>query len=134
MEQTVVNVLYTSGWIHSMHAEILKQHKISLQQYNVLRILKGQHPEAASVHTIADRMLDKNSNASRLVEKLRSKGFVSRKTCPEDRRRVDIKITPLGMETLAECTVNVLNLQETNNALTNEEHKKLNELLDKLRS
>lgn len=134
VEQSIVNILFTSSWINTLHAEVLKKYKISLQQYNILRILKGQHPEVASVHMLADRMLDKNSNASRLVEKLRAKGFITRKTCPEDRRRAEIGITPLGMETLQSCNREIFSLQKSHDKLSPDEHVELNRLLNKFRS
>lgn len=134
VEQSIVNILYTSSWINTLHAEVLKKYKISLQQYNILRILKGHHPEVASIHMLADRMLDKNSNASRLVEKLRAKGFITRKTCPEDRRRAEISITPLGLETLQMCNAEIFALQENQDRLSADEHEELNQLLNKFRS
>ncbi len=131
----VVNVIYTSGWLTYQHGSVFKTLDLSMQQYNVLRILKGQLPEAATVNMIIDRMLDKSSNASRIVEKLRSKGLVARKACPSDRRRVDVKITESGQQMLMKATA----MMEDQSSwifdnLDDIEAKELNRLLDKLRT
>jgi len=129
----MVNLKYTSNWLGSYHNRILKTHGISLQQFNVLRILKGQHPKPSSLILIRERMLDKDSNASRLIDKLESSGFTKRVQCPNDRRQVDITITRAGIELLEkinplleEMTERLLNLEE-------EEAKTMNCLLDKMR-
>lgn len=131
----VVNVIYTSGWLTNQHSAVFKSLDLSMQQYNVLRILKGQWPGAATVNMIIDRMLDKSSNASRIVEKLRAKKLVERKACPSDRRRVDVKITQVGLEQLEEATT----MMEAQSSwifdnLSNDEALELNRLLDKLRT
>lgn len=95
-----VNVLYTAAWINQKSTQALKPFNISIQQFNILRILRGMHPEPATVKLLTDRMIDKMSNASRLVEKLKQKDLVCRESCPEDRRRVNISITPQGLELL----------------------------------
>ena len=100
----------------------------------MLRILKGQYPKPAPIFTITERMLDKMSNASRLVEKLRQKGYVERTECGEDRRRVDVIITEEGIEKLDEISAIVSSFEENIQAnLTAEEAKTLNDLLDKMR-
>ena len=134
IERSFVNILYTSSWLSKLQLEILKPYKISMQQFNVLRILKGQHPEPASVNTLAERMIDKNSNASRIVEKLRAKGLVLRTTCPIDRRKVDVAITNAGIELLEQCNKVVAEVQAKNDKLSTTEHQELNLLLNKLRS
>jgi len=105
-----------------------------MQQFNLLRILKGQHPQPASVNLLIERMIDKSSNASRIVEKLRMKNFVERKTCPNDRRQVDVLITDTGIKLLNECTAELNQMQLAQDKLTSEEHQELNRLLNKLRS
>ena len=100
LHRATVNILFTYNWLNSMHTETLKPFKLSTQQFNVLRILKGQHPKPASVKLIAERMIDKNSNASRLIDKLLDKGYVERKSCEHDRRQVDIVLTEKGLEDL----------------------------------
>lgn len=134
LEKVVVNILYTGSWISYKEFHILKKYDLSMQQFNVLRILRGQHPKTATVNMLIDRMIDKSSNASRIVEKLRKKKFVSRKPCSKDRRRVDIVITDAGLEVLAEATSEIRRLPIMTESLTTEEAKQLNFLLDKFRN
>ena len=133
-QKLVVNLIYSGNWVHFNTNKLLKGYKITPQQYNVLRILKGQYPKPAPIFTITERMLDKMSNASRLVEKLRQKGYVERTECGEDRRRVDVIITEEGIEKLDEISAIVSSFEENIQAnLTAEEAKTLNDLLDKIR-
>jgi len=134
IERSIVNILYTGSWLSTLQLSVLKEFGISIQQFNLMRILKGQHPEPATVNMLAERMIDKNSNASRIVEKLRSKGLVLRTTCPDDRRRVDIIITETGIELLNQCNKAISKLQGEYDKLEHEEHLELNRLLNKLRS
>jgi DNA-binding MarR family transcriptional regulator len=129
----LLNLLFTSGWLESKNSGNLKPYGISPQQYNILRILRGQYPKPATVNLLIDRMLDKNSNASRLVEKLRLKKLVERATCPEDRRAVNVIITQKGLDLLDELDkYEVAFLKELKN-LSEKEAEQLNFLLDKLR-
>ncbi|MBK8877432.1 MAG: winged helix DNA-binding protein [Haliscomenobacter sp.] len=133
-QKVVVNILYTASWLSQMSARMLKSLGISPEQYNLLRILRGMHPEPATVKLLTDRMIDKMSNASRLVEKLRLKGLVERTECPADRRRVDVRITDKGLALLKKADVFMeddLELQLTN--LDTAEAEQLNALLDQLR-
>ena len=133
-EKAVINLVFTSGWVQGILHRFLKQYDISPQQYNVLRILRGQHPAAASVSLIQERMLDKMSNASRLVEKLKLKGLVKRSECPNDRRQVDVVITGKGLELLEEIGQNPEHLQAVEASIHCDEAKQLNYILDKLRT
>ena len=130
-----INVLYTASWFSQQSAGILKPFNISWQQFNILRILRGMHPEPASIKLLADRMIDKMSNASRLVEKLKQKGLVERHSCDQDRRRVDVIITTKGLDLLEEVSRLMDQGLELNMAgITQEEAQELNRILDKLRS
>ncbi len=131
--KAVVNLLYTHSYLVTSQNSLFKPYGISPEQYNVLRILRGQNGNPTTVSSIQDRMLNKMSNASRLVEKLKLKGWVKRTECPSDRRQVDVLITDEGLELLKtleklveESNVRVVNLEL-------EEAIQLNELLDKLR-
>src|SRR5688572_20535772 len=84
--KAVLNIIYTAGWLNGIHTRILKKYGISPQQFNILRILRGQHPKPATINLLIERMLDKMSNASRLVDKLKVKGLVERRQCDQDRR------------------------------------------------
>ncbi|MGB1243394.1 MAG: MarR family winged helix-turn-helix transcriptional regulator [Chitinophagales bacterium] len=129
-----INLLFTAAWLSQQVTQTLKPYHISWQQFNILRIVKGQHPKSVTVKLLRERMIDKMSNASRLVEKLRQKGLVIRKECPNDRRRVDIILTDKGMQ-LIEVTSALLdeNLEDQLNNVSIEEAKVLNDLLDRIR-
>jgi DNA-binding MarR family transcriptional regulator len=132
-QKMLINILFTSGWLGAKHASTLKPYGISTQQFNLLRILRGQHPKPASVNLLIDRMLDKNSNASRLVEKLRLKKLVERTVCPEDRRAVNVIITQKGLDLLAELDKqDEIFLKDLKN-ISEKEAEHINLLLDKLR-
>lgn len=129
-----INVLYTASWIHQQSLRALKPFNISWQQFNILRILRGMHPQPATVKLLTQRMIDKMSNASRLVEKLKQKGLVERRSCVSDRRRVDVLITEAGLELLEQASQAMeAQLDPERWQLTQEEAAQLNELLDKMR-
>jgi DNA-binding MarR family transcriptional regulator len=129
----VVNLLYTNSYIVNSQQVLFKPHGMSPEQYNVLRILRGQNGVPTTVSSIQDRMLNKMSNASRLVEKLKLKGLLKREECPNDRRQVDILITESGLNLLNEVQLEVemANKQFVNLDLA--EVTLLNDLLDKMR-
>ena len=132
-QKMLINILFTSGWLSSKHAAYLKPYGISTQQYNILRILRGQHPKPSTVNLLIDRMLDKNSNASRLVEKLRLKNLVERATCPEDRRAVNVIINKNGLNLLVELDKVEESFTTQLNVLSDKEAELVNSLLDKVR-
>lgn len=131
--KAAVNIIYTFNWLTAFHQDSLKKHGITMQQYNILRILRGQHPRPATVKLIRERMLDKMSDASRLVEKLRVKGLVERTLCPTDRRQVDVSITQKGLDLLEHTDKENDKFDQFMSNLSESETKTLNELLDKLR-
>jgi DNA-binding MarR family transcriptional regulator len=133
-EKVIVNLLYTSSWLNVKHLRILKPHGITIQQYNVLRILKGQYPNPASIQNIADRMIDKMSNASRLVDKLKNKNLVDRKASTIDRRQVEVKITDKGLQLLQLLETPILELSnKAKDKVSEQEVNQLSDLLDKFR-
>ncbi len=129
----IVNLLYTHSYLVTAQNNLLKPHDISPEQYNVLRILRGQSGEPTTVSSIQDRMLNKMSNASRLVDKLKTKGLVNREECPNDRRQVDILITEKGLDLLKMLEAQVEESNKTILHLSEEEIIQMNDLLDKLR-
>ena len=133
-QKLVVNLLYSASWLQQFSNQLLKPYGISQEQFNILRILRGMHPEPATVKLLTERMIDKMSNASRLVEKLRVKGLVERHECPLDRRRVDVLITQKGLD-LIERASQAMDVQGDAymSGLNLEEAALLNSLLDKLR-
>ena len=132
-EKMVVNMLFTGNWLRALSDKRLKAYGLSSQQYNVLRILRGKHPDPATINDLRERMLDRESNASRLVEKLRQKGLVERSECQSDRRAVDVCVTGEGLELLQEIDKENEQHMERFDTLSDEEAARLNELLDKLR-
>jgi DNA-binding MarR family transcriptional regulator len=131
--KAVVNIVYTSSWLASLQNDIFRPYDLTLQQYNVLRILRGQHPKPITVIAIIERMLDKMSNASRLVDKLLVKELVIRQVCPNDRRAVDVVITQKGLDLLAELDVLQNRWEKQLHSLTEAEALQLSDLLDKMR-
>lgn len=131
--KAAINILFTSSWLYNLNNGRLKQHGITAEQYNVLRILRGSHPKKLMLADISGRMLDKNSNATRLVEKLRQKGCVKREICAANRRQVDISITPKGLELLKKIDENAESWTSIYSHINRQEAQQLNALLDKLR-
>lgn len=97
-QKLILNLLFTSNWIHHMDLERLRPHGLSPQQYNILRILRGANGEKMCMGDVLMRMLDKAPNATRLTDKLIAKGLVLRERCEEDRRVVHLRISPKGLE------------------------------------
>ena len=130
-----VNLLYTAAWINQQSTQALKPFNISVQQFNILRILRGMQPEPATIKLLTNRMIDKMSNASRLVEKLKQKELVERVDCESDRRRVDISITAKGLALLEEASYAIeLSANQQMNAISEKEAKILSEVLDRIRA
>jgi DNA-binding MarR family transcriptional regulator len=133
-QKLIVNLIFTGSWINFKSYEMLKPFKITSQQYNILRILRGQYPNPATVNLLIERMMDKMSNASRIVDKLVLKKLVNRKMKADDRRCVDVIITAKGIKLLEKIEENETVLENKIKVLTIQEVKELNGLLDKLRS
>ena len=132
--KAIVNIIYTNSWLQQKHLSVFKSFGLTTPQFNILRILRGQHPEPATVNLLIDRMLDKSSNASRIVDRLEEKEFVKRVQCKNDRRAVDVYITEKELNILPKLDVVLDDLQSNSTKLTEEESKVLNDLLDKMRS
>ena len=135
-QKAYLNIIYTAGWLSLRQAAAFRPYGLTLPQFNVLRILRGQHPKPATVALLIDRMLDKTSNASRIVDKLEEKKLVTRTVCPANRRAVDICITEAGLALLGQIDESGLTDVRQNgmNALSDEEAAQLSELLDKIRA
>lgn len=129
-----INLVYTSKQLSYEFVQSLKKHSITEQQYNVLSILRGFRFEAPlSIGFIKERMLDKDSDVSRIVDRLFEKGLVSRKENPQDRRQKSVEITEVGF-TLLDRMYNCEKESDTMlSNLTEDEVKELNRLLDKIR-
>jgi DNA-binding MarR family transcriptional regulator len=128
-----VNLQFTANWLGAKQAKVFKSFGISYQQFNVLRILKGQFPNPSSLMLIKERMMDKESNASRLIDKLEKVSLVKRIQCPNDRRQVEITVTQKGIELLKKINPLIENLKDTLSEISEDEARILNGLLDKMR-
>jgi DNA-binding MarR family transcriptional regulator len=133
-QKLMVNIAYTHSYLAGIINNDLKPFGISAEQYNVLRILRGVHPVSLSVGAITERMINKMSNASRLAEKLRKKGFVERKISEEDKRLVDITITKKGLRLLKQIDQELSDIQNIFGHLAVDEVELVNTILDKLRA
>lgn len=132
--EAALNIVFTANWLDEITRNFLKPHDISPEQYNVLRILRGNHPETYALQEIRDRMLNRWSNASRLVEKLRKKGYLIRRPMESNRRKVEIKITNEGLEFLKELEDLPIAGDFYNKGLTDEQAQQLTSLLDTFRA
>ena len=128
--KATLNILYTANWISSYQNAFFKPYGISPQQFNILRILKGAQ-KPLKVQTIKERMVERSPNATRLMDKLLAKGFISREHCPDDRRVVYIEISKKGLALLKEISKQLKDDLLEN--LTEKEAEQLSELLDKIR-
>ena len=134
LSKALVNIIYTGSFLLAKHAEVLKPYGISPQQYNVLRILRGSHPDKLTVQAIKNRMLDKTPNTTRLVDKLLTAGLVLRERCTEDRRVVYVSISDSGMHLMKELDQNENQLNNYLGNLNNAELLQLSDWLDALRN
>lgn len=133
LEKCVVNIMYTNNLITLYQHNWVKEFDISLEQYNVLRILKGQNYQPITINEIIDRMLNKMSNASRLVDKLYEKGLVNRKQRKTNRRACDVTITKKGEDLLEAINFSSYGMLKENNSLKDLDLTELSSLLDRLR-
>lgn len=133
VQKAILNILFTSSWLNGLATKRLKPFDISPQQYNVLRILRGSHPLSLMLADISSRMLDKMSNATRLVEKLRQKDLCIRNINADCRRQVDITITEKGLQVLS-LIDETMKKNELLEKLTADEAREISRLLEKLRS
>lgn len=133
-QKAYLNIVFTGNLFEAEVNQLLKPFKLSSQQFNVLRILRGARPDACNLCDIQERMLDRMSNATRLVEKLRSRGLLTRELCPENRRKVDIRITAKGLDVLHQVDGLLEGYYRTMaERLSADEALTLSTLLDKLR-
>jgi DNA-binding MarR family transcriptional regulator len=128
--KALINIKYTANWLDNIGNEILKPYKISIQQYNILRILRGSS-NALTVKIVKERMIQKSPNSTRLMDKLCDKKLIERTRCENDRRVVYVKITAKGLQLLS--NININEFDEHMNTITEAEAKILNKILDKIR-
>jgi DNA-binding MarR family transcriptional regulator len=132
--KAIVNIIYSGNWMMQQQQELLKPFGLTAQQYNVLRILRGQQNNPMTVLGITERMMDKMSNASRLVDKLLEKKLVLRRECPQDRRAVDVIILPAGLAILEEIDQVQLAWEKNFKDISTDKLDQINEILDEIRN
>ena len=129
----MVNLLFTNNWLNQQLIPFFRELGLTLQQHNVLGILRGQHPEPVCFGDIQNRMVDRNSNVTRLIDKLIEKGFVTRDICQANRRMIEVRITESGLKKLQEVDARFPELLAHFHKLSKEEAVMASNLLDKLR-
>ena len=132
-QKAFLNIFYTNNWLQEEVRGILQSEALTHQQFNVLRILRGSHPKPLSTLQIRERMLDKMSDSSRIVDRLMKKELVTKTTCANDKRLVDVSITQLGLEKLLEIDKKEVLIDKSLHNLSEEEAETLSYLLDKIR-
>ena len=133
-QKAVVNLIYTSNWMREKTSGIIEAEGITPQQFNILRILRGSHPKPLSTLQIRERMLDKMSDTSRIVDRLIAKGLVKKYICKKDRRLVDVIIAEKGLKMLERLDKRQDDMDAILGNLTEKEASSLSKLLDKIRS
>lgn len=128
----VVNIKYTSGWINQIYAKKMGEHGISLQQFNVLRILRGTK-SPLKVQEVRDRMLEKSPNITRLMDKMESNKLIKRYPCKDDRRAIMVDIKSRGTDLLSSLDKEFPEMNSFYKNITEEDAKLVNEILDRLR-
>ncbi len=132
-QKLTVNILYTYSWLLNRNNKLFQKFGLTMQQFNILRILRGQYPKTCNLQLLKDRMLDKQSDCSRLVERLHRKGLIERKVSETDRRKLDLKISDGGLALLQKMNPEVADQDEKLDTLTDKEVETMNTLLDRLR-
>ncbi len=132
LQKASVNLIFTSNWLNERIKQIIDEGDITTQQYNILRILRGSKKPISTLQ-IRDRMLDKMSDTSRIVDRLIKKGLVAKTVCVTDKRLVDICISNTGLDLLAQLDSRNQDIDNVLNNLTEDEAMELSKLLDKIR-
>lgn len=128
-----LNILYTAWWLKTVMSRELKEYGLTHEQYNVLRILKGKHPEQMCVKNIACRMIERSSNVPRIIDRLETKKLVKRATSAVDKRETVISLTQSGIAVLEATTSNLNKVVDATLAISEKEASELNCLLEKVR-
>ena len=131
--KAIINLIFTHNWLVGKMTPLFKDSEITLSQYNILRILRGQSPGLANIAMIKERILDKQPDISRLLDRLQLKGLVNKKPDPDDLRKCWFGITEKGLRRLTKLDPEINNFSGALKNLNSTEKKDLNALLDKLR-
>jgi DNA-binding MarR family transcriptional regulator len=128
-----VNIIFTANWVNARLSDIIKSHQITLQQYNVLRILRGKYPKSANPGEIKAVMLDKNPDLTRLCDRMCTQGLISRSIDEVNRRKMNICITDKGLKVLEQIDPEIQKIENSMVHLQDSESGQLSDLLDKMR-
>ncbi len=131
--KTVIEILHTASIISNQHLKYLKPFNLSVQQYNILRILRTTYPGSLTIQAIKEKMVDRTPNTTRMVDKLLSQKFVTRVRSVKDRRKVFVKITSAGLDIMSRIDVDLKEFLKFTNNLSAIESNQLSSLLEKLR-
>jgi DNA-binding MarR family transcriptional regulator len=132
-QKAAINVLYTGYWLRSGYSTNLKKENLTLEQYNVMRILKGMHPEQMCVKDIGSRIIEKSSNVPRIIDRLVAKDLAKRIPSKVDKRETLVSLTDKGIALLERANVLTWDVTSGITALNEQEAKTLNDLLEKMR-
>lgn len=133
-QKASINLIYTCGWMRDRTKNIFEAQDITPQQFNILRILRGSYPNPLSTLQIRERMLEKMSDTSRIVDRLIVKGLVKKIICKKDRRLVDVLISDKGKRLLEKLDARQDEMDSVLGSLTEKEAASLSDLLDKMRN
>jgi DNA-binding MarR family transcriptional regulator len=132
-QKVLVNIIFTANWVNARLSDIIKSHQITLQQYNVLRILRGKYPKSANPGEIKAVMLDKNPDLTRLCDRMCTQGLISRSIDEVNRRKMNICITEKGLKVLEQIDPEIQKIENSMVHLQDSESGQLSDLLDKMR-
>lgn len=132
-QKAAINLIFTANWLQGRQQDFFKNYGITSSQFNILRILRGQHPHKISGTEIKSRMLDKNSDIPRLLERLIRKKLITKSQCQQDKRAADVVITDLGLQVLKEIDSKMDSIERDQICLSKDEALVLSDLLDRCR-
>jgi DNA-binding MarR family transcriptional regulator len=132
-QKVLVNIIFTANWVNARLSDIIKSHQITLQQYNVLRILRGKYPKSANPGEIKAVMLDKNPDLTRLCDRMCTQGLIGRSIDEVNRRKMNICITDKGLKVLEQIDPEIQKIENSMVHLQDSESGQLSDLLDKMR-
>jgi len=132
-QKAAINLIFTANWLLARQQEFFKPYGITTSQFNILRILRGQYPKKISGVEIKSRMLDKNSDIPRLLDRLLKKNLITKSVCMQDKRAADVAITQEGLQVLAQIDSQLDSIEQSTIHLSTEDATQLSNLLDRLR-
>jgi DNA-binding MarR family transcriptional regulator len=133
VDKAIINVVYTANLFQARLAQLLKPFGLTLQQFNILRILRGQHGNPIALYEVKNRMIDRNPDVSRIVDRMVRKGLIERAICPSDKRQADLRLLPKGEAILAATDPVIEQSGHQQRSIPAADLTKLSSLLDRLR-